>query len=198
MLTPYAAAASRQPSVRLIMKTFNHIVVPTDFSATARDALRMACAIARGTPAKISLVHVVADVWRQPWVAEAGIEIAGLQREMDDDAHKRLEALAAEEEFRGVPVQPVVLIGAPPVEVANYVDTQGADLMVVGTHGHGPVRRFLLGSVAERLIRMARCPVLAVPHESLRGKPAAAHEASMASAAAGGASATERAVDEQC
>lgn len=180
------------------MKTFNHIVVPTDFSATAREALSMACAIARGTPAKISLVHVVADAWRQPWVAEAGIEIAALQREMDDDAHKRLDALAAEEELRGVPVRPVVLIGAPHVEIADYVDTHGVDLMIVGTHGHGPVRRFLLGTVAERLIRMARCPVLAVPHESLRGKPAAAHEASPAAAAAGVATAAARAVDEQC
>jgi nucleotide-binding universal stress UspA family protein len=198
MLTACAALASRQPSVRLIMKTFNHIVVPTDFSATARDALSMACAIARGTPAKISLVHVVPDMWRQPWVAEAGIEIAGLQREMDDDTRKRLEALAAAEEFRGVPVQPVVLIGAPHVEVADYVDTHGADLMIVGTHGHGPVRRFLLGSVAERLIRMARCPVLAIPHETLRGKPAATHEASPVAATVGVASAADRAADEQC
>jgi nucleotide-binding universal stress UspA family protein len=180
------------------MKTFTHIVVPTDFSATARDALSMACAMARGTAAKISLVHVVPDVWRQPWVAEAGIELAGLQREMDDDAQKRLQALAAEEEFRGVPVRPVVLVGAPHVEVADYVDTHGVDLIIVGTHGHGPARRFLLGSVAERLIRMARCPVLAIPHETLRGKPAEAHEASPAAAAAGAASAADRAVDEQC
>lgn len=156
------------------MKTFKHIVVPTDFSATARDALSMACAIARGTPAKVSLVHVVPDAWRQPWVAEAGVEIAGLQREMEHDAHARLKALAAEEEFNGVPLEPVVLIGAPHVEVGDYLDEHGADLLVVGTHGHGPVRRFLLGSVAERLIRMARCPVLAVPHEHLRVLPAAA------------------------
>ena len=156
------------------MKTFKHIVVPTDFSATARDALSMACAIARGTPAKISLVHVVPDAWRQPWVAEAGIEIAGLQVEMEQEAQARLKALAAEQEFGGVPLQPVVLIGAPHVEIGNYLDEQGADLVVVGTHGHGQVRRFLLGSVAERLIRMARCPVLAVPHEHLRALPAAA------------------------
>ena len=155
------------------MKTFNHIVVPTDFSDTARDALRMACAIAKGTPAKISLVHVVPDVWRQPWVAEAGIEIAEMQRDMEKDAHTRLNALAAEQEFGGVTLHPVVLIGSPAAEIGTWIDTHGTDLMVVGTHGHGPVRRFLLGSVAERLIRMARCPVLAVPHESLRAKPAA-------------------------
>lgn len=159
------------------MKTFKHIVVPTDFSATARDALSMACAIAKGTPTKISLVHVVPDAWRQPWVAEAGIEIAGLQKEMDLDAHTRLNALAAEEECGGLDVEPVVLIGAPHVEIGDYLDTHDADLMVVGTHGHGPVRRFLLGSTAERLIRMASCPVLAVPHEHLRARPAAAGEA---------------------
>jgi nucleotide-binding universal stress UspA family protein len=165
------------------MKTFKHIVVPTDFSATARDALSMACAIAKGTPAKISLVYVVPDAWRQPWVAEAGIEIAGLQKEMEQDAHARLEALAAGQECSGVDVEPVVLIGAPHVEIGDYLDRHGADLMVVGTHGHGPVRRFLLGSVAERLIRMARCPVLAVPHEHLRASPAAEREAIPAAAA---------------
>ena len=178
------------------MKTFNHIVVPTDFSDTARDALRMACAIAKGTPAAISLVHVVPDVWRQPWIAEAGIEIAEIQRDMEKDAHARLNALAAEEEFGGVTVQPVVLIGAPPAAIGAWIDTHGTDLMVVGTHGHGPVRRFLLGSVAERLIRMARCPVLAVPHETLRVKPALSEAMPAAVGVPGGA---ERApVDEQC
>jgi hypothetical protein len=67
--------------------------------------------------------------------------------------------------------------------------------MVVGTHGHGPVRCFLLGSVAERLIRMARCPVLAVPHETLRAKPAAT-EAIPAAVGVGGTA--REPVDEQC
>jgi hypothetical protein len=50
------------------MKTFNHILVPTDFSDTARDALLMARTIAEGTQARLSVLHVIADVWRQPWV----------------------------------------------------------------------------------------------------------------------------------
>lgn len=177
------------------MKTFNHIVVPTDFSDTARDALRMACGIAKGTPAKISLVHVLPDIWRQPWVAEGGVEIAGMQLEMEKDALARLNALAAEGEFGGVTVHPVVLTGGPPAQIGAWVDTHGADLIVVGTHGHGPVRRFLLGSVAERLIRMARCPVLAVPHETLRAKPAA--EAIPAGVGVPGETEREP-IDEQC
>jgi nucleotide-binding universal stress UspA family protein len=145
-------------------------------------------------------VHVVPDAWRQSWVAEAGIDLAGLQREMDNDAHARLKALAGEAEFSGVPLRPVVLIGLPHVEIGDYIDTHGVDLMVVGTHGHGPARRFLLGSVAERMIRMARCPVLSVPHESLRGKPVVEQDATtVAVGAASIPSATERTgVDEQC
>jgi nucleotide-binding universal stress UspA family protein len=150
------------------MKTFNHIVVPTDFSATARDALRMARALALGTRARVSIVHVVPDVWRQPWIAEAGGEVVGIQREWEKDAHDRLAALVAEETFGDAEVQTVVRIGAPHAEIAAYAESQHADLIVLGTHGHGPVHRFLLGSVAERLVRTARCPVLAVPHESLR------------------------------
>jgi nucleotide-binding universal stress UspA family protein len=168
------------------MKTFNHIVVPTDFSATARDALRMACAIATGSPAKISLIHVIRDVWREPCV----------QRDLEQEAWARLRALVAEEQFGGVPVQPVLMFGAAHAEVGRYVEDNAADLMVVGSHGHGLVRRFLLGSVADRLIHTAPCPALVVPHESLRAKPAVS-EAMPAAVGVSGETVREP-VDAQC
>lgn len=168
------------------MNTFNHIVVPTDFSATARDAFRMACAIATGSRAKISLIHVISDVWREPCI----------QREVEENAHARLRALVAEEQSSGVPVRPTVLFGTPHAEVGRYVDNYGADLMVVGTHGQGLVRRFLIGSVADRLVRTARCPVLVVPPASLRAKPAVGEAMP---AAVGIRDGTEREpADEQC
>jgi nucleotide-binding universal stress UspA family protein len=151
------------------MDAFRHIVVPTDFSATARGALRLACAMAAGSPARISLIHVIHDEWREPCV----------QRELEEHSHAQLAALAAEEQVRGVPVEPVLMSGTTHAEVGRYVEKHGADLMVVGSHGHGLVRRFLLGSVADRLIRTARCPVLVVPHESLRAKPAGSEAANV-------------------
>lgn len=169
------------------MKTFTHIVVPTDFSATAHNALKMACAIAKESAAKISVIAVIADVWREPCV----------QRELEQDVKKQLTALAASEACPGLLVLPVVLFGTPHVEVGRYLENHGADLMVVGSHGHGPVRRFLLGSVADRLVRTARCPVLVVPHDSLRGKQA--DEPIAVAAGASSATGSDHApVDEQC
>ena len=143
------------------MKTFNHIVVPTDFSATAGDAFRMACAMAAGSAATISLIHVIADVWREPC----------MQRDVEQRAIDRLNSLAAEAQRSGLTVRPVLMFGTAHAEVGRYIENHGADLMIVGSHGLGPVRRFLLGSVADRLIRTASCPVLLVPHESLRETP---------------------------
>ena len=67
-----------------------------------------------------------------------------------------------------------VLSGLPAArEIDQYAASHGADLIVVGTHGYGPVRRLVLGSVADRVVRMAPCPVLTVPHHALRaGTPA--------------------------
>lgn len=168
------------------MKTFNHIVVPTDFSATARDALRMACAMAAGSAARISLIHVIADVWREPCV----------QREVEQQAIDRLSSLAAEAQRSGLTVRPVLMFGTAHAEVGRYIEAHGADLIIVGSHGLGLIRRFLLGSVADRLIRTAGCPVLLIPHESLCGTHASADETIPALAAA---DATDHAsVDEQC
>jgi nucleotide-binding universal stress UspA family protein len=62
-----------------------------------------------------------------------------------------------------------VVAGLPAArEIAQYAASHGADLIVVGTHGYGPVRRLVLGSVADRVVRMAPCPVLTVPHHALR------------------------------
>jgi nucleotide-binding universal stress UspA family protein len=179
------------------MKTFNHILIPTDFSETARDALRTARDLAKDTQARLTIAHVVPDVWQQAWVAEAGIEVASVQQAWVDGGKNQLKALAEEEGLRGASVATVVLIGSPHTAIAEFVDTHNVDLMVVGTHGHGPIRRFVLGSVAERLIRAAHCPVLAVPHESLRASPSVAREPAMAEMSTAGA-APVRGADDQC
>lgn len=179
------------------MKTFNHILVPTDFSDTARDALRIARDMAAATQAQLTVAHVVPDVWQQAWVAEAGIEVAGVQKAWLDGANSRLKALADEEKLRGVNVSLVALIGTPHTAIVEYAGSHNVDLMVVGTHGHGPIRRFVLGSVAERLIRAAHCPVLAVPHESLRATPSVAHAPAARELSAAGATPAGGA-DDQC
>jgi nucleotide-binding universal stress UspA family protein len=81
----------------------------------------------------------------------------------------------------GIPqIVRTVVAGLPAArEIAQYAASHGADLIVVGTHGYGPVRRLVLGSVADRVVRLAPCPVLTVPHHTLRATTpvwAPAHE----------------------
>jgi nucleotide-binding universal stress UspA family protein len=178
------------------MKTFNHILVPTDFSETALDALRTARDMVKDTQGRLTIAHVVPDVWQQAWVAEAGLEVASVQKAWVEGAKSRLKTLAGDEGIRDANVSLVALIGTPHTAITEYAGSHGVDLMVVGTHGHGPIRRFVLGSVAERLIRAAHCPVLAIPHESLRASSPAPREPAAAELITAGAGARD--ADDQC
>ena len=60
------------------------------------------------------------------------------------------------------------MVGTAAIEIARYANEHAADVIVLGSHGHGVVKRYMLGSVAERVIRQATCPVLVVPHRTLR------------------------------
>jgi nucleotide-binding universal stress UspA family protein len=178
------------------MKTFQHILVPTDFSESARDALRAAREIARGTPCRLSLIHVISDAWRQPWTADAGVDLVSFQREWQEEAQQRLQVLITEEGLSGASVTRAVLIGTPHAAIRQYADEHHVDLIVMGSHGHGPLHRFLLGSVAERVVRTARCPVLTVPLHSLLASnwPRDGEEPVLE----GAGTSTDRAVDDQC
>ena len=65
-------------------------------------------------------------------------------------------------------VTTAVVVGAPANEIVRYAEAHHADVVVLGSHGHGLVRRFLLGSVADKIVRQAPCAVLVVPHRTLR------------------------------
>jgi hypothetical protein len=74
------------------MKTFHHILVPMDFSDSAREALHVALDLKRGVQTRLSLVHVIPDVWAQAWVAEAGVDLPSLEHECQEDARKQWRA----------------------------------------------------------------------------------------------------------
>lgn len=179
------------------MTRFQHVLVPTDFSETARDALRMARRIADGSAARISVLHVIPDVMMRPRVVEGAPNIVTDEHAWEADIKRRLEALVAEEGLTDARTTTTVLVGPPAPTIVQHAAAQRVDLIVMGTHGHGPIRRFLLGSVAERVVRLAPCPVLTVPHESLRhpddDEPDPQQEPTMNASAA-----LDRSVDEQC
>mgnify|MGYP001558299558 CR=1 FL=1 len=145
------------------MITIKTILVPTDFSDASAAALGYARALAEAFGSTLHLLHVVQDPYVQPWAAEAfGVSLAGVLERWEQDALAQLDALVPEAERQAHPVQSATRVGHPFVEILNYAAEHHVDLIVMGTHGRGAVAHMLLGSVTEKVIRKAPCPVLTV------------------------------------
>ncbi len=139
----------------------DRILVPVDFSETAQHALDYARDLAQMFGAQVHLLHVVPDPVAQGWAGEAtGMIIPDLLRTWEADSDKRLQEI----EVAGVTVERVTAVGHAFMEILKYAGANGIDLIVMGTHGRGAVKHMLLGSVAEKVVRKAPCPVLTVRH----------------------------------
>jgi len=150
--------------------TFQTIVAAVDFSKTSHEAFRVAADMAGEAKGSLHLVHVVPAPIYESWSVQApDLESAGVHAQWVEDARTELLALAATLRLDPTRVTCTAVPGQPAVEIVRYASEHGADLVVLGTHGYGPVNRLLLGSVADRVVRQAPCPVLVVP-------PASEHE----------------------
>lgn len=145
------------------MITLKNVLVPTDFSECSDAAVRYGLALAKAFGAKLHLLHVIQDPYTQPWGAEAlPMAIGDLVNEWQEQAIRRLDAIVpAADRDR---VVTACTIAAPYSEILRYANEQKVDLIVLGTHGRGPMAHMLLGSVAEKVVRRAPCPVLTVRH----------------------------------
>jgi universal stress protein A len=139
------------------------ILVPTDFSDTSDQALRYGKALAQAFGASLHVLHVVQEPFAQPWAVEAyGFSLATLQEEWMKEANQRLEAALTPEERTALKATLTAQLGHPFLEILRYAKAQDVDLIVMGTHGRGPLGHVVMGSVAERIVRKAPCPVLTV------------------------------------
>lgn len=139
--------------------TLNRILAPTDFSETAQHAFEYARELAKSFEAEIHLLHVVPDPMTQGWAGEAsGIVIPDLVKTWTTNADQRLAEITVPD----VEITRVTRVGHPFVEIIQYAQDHEIDLIVMGTHGRGPIKHLLLGSVAEKVVRKAPCPVLTV------------------------------------
>ena len=152
------------------MTRITRILVPTDFSATADAALEYAFVLAERFGASIQLLHVLDDPFvADGMAAEAYIsEAPALRTAMLHDAREKLRHRAAPRERRVSSIDTEVLFGHGARTIAEYAVERGVDLIVMGTHGRTGFAHLLLGSVAERLVRTAPCPVLTVRHPAER------------------------------
>ena len=143
------------------MIVLKNILVATDFGEPAAVALAYGRDLARTYNARIHLVHVVEDVMMR-YSPEVGFSVPELQKNLETAAWRDLRNLITDDD-RTLTIEPVVQTAVNiPNAVVDYARANAIDIIVIGTHGRGVMKHFLMGSVAERVVRIAPCPVLAV------------------------------------
>ena len=137
------------------------ILVPIDFSSNSRVALDYAYGLAHKMGAALHLIHVCQTPSMLSGSMDAyAIAYTDWSQQLGEEAERQLEKLRPA--LAGVTVTTEVLFGNPPRAIVAAIATNAIDLIVMGTHGHGPVMHVVMGSVAERVVRTADCPVLTV------------------------------------
>ncbi len=148
------------------MVNLKQILVPTDFSTPSGSALVYAKALAQTFGASLHLLHVVEDAVVYPWALPEGLlpMTQPAWGEIEANVREQLDKLLTDSEQRLYRAQRITVPGSPFVEIVRYAKQHSIDLIVLGTHGRGPIEHMLLGSVAEKVVRKAPCPVLTVRH----------------------------------
>lgn len=145
------------------MIAIKRILVPTDFSEPSDDALAYALGLADAFGASLHVLHVLEDLAAHAWTTEVYVAaLPGVHEEMERQARERLDQLLTAEQRAKYRAQVALRLGSPFVEIVRYAREEQIDLVVLGTHGRGAIAHMLLGSVAERVVRKAPCPVLTV------------------------------------
>jgi nucleotide-binding universal stress UspA family protein len=139
---------------------FRHVLCPVDFSASARRAMELAGEVAAAGGAGVALLHVL----ETPGTYTGELALADYLAQAEAPAARMLEQWAAELRAKvAVPVTAAVRTGNAAPEILGAIERDASiDLVVTGSHGRTGMRRTLIGSVAEKTVRHARCPVLVV------------------------------------
>jgi nucleotide-binding universal stress UspA family protein len=143
------------------MPEFRRILCPVDFSETSKRAFEYALALAARLGAEVDVIHVYylsADalpegIWEIPRELEADLTNR-LQQQLDELVQHWLQM--------GVKVTTSLYQGIPYVEITRAAKERGTDMIVIGTHGRTGLAHLLMGSVAERVVRLADVPVVSI------------------------------------
>lgn len=146
------------------MTMFRRIVCPTDFSAPAHKAARYATDLAKSCGAELILLHVVGEIAYPMRSLGTVTAFPNLQEELRKRAADELEE-ARKSLGEGVSIRTEMRDGEIHEQVLDSAKENKADLIVIGTHGHTGIKHMLLGSTAEKVVRLSECPVLTVRME---------------------------------
>jgi nucleotide-binding universal stress UspA family protein len=142
------------------------VLVPTDFGEAADSALAYGQELARRFGATLHVVHIAQNIYLQAFGAETYAAMAPrLQEQLEREARAQLDALLADADKTYPPTKSAVMTSSTPAyAIVDYAKEHEIDLIVMGTHGRGALAHVVMGSVAERVVRSAPCPVLTVRH----------------------------------
>ncbi len=147
------------------MIDLRRILVPTDFSKSSDNALTYAVAFAEKFAASLHLLHVVQDL--ALFIPEAIMAAPPLAPPVEQflaAARAALDRAIQGLSRPGLTIRPEVAEGVPAEEILRLARERDVDLIVMGTHGHTGLAHVLMGSIAEKVVRRAPCPVLTVRH----------------------------------
>lgn len=139
------------------------ILFPTDFSHTGDAALEMATSLARDTGATLMIAHVE----EAPNVYAGGEFYYGIPNPPTEELRRMLEEVKPTDPE--VKYEHRLLTGDPASTIVRLADEEDVDLIVMGTHGRTGIIRVLMGSVAEVIVRRAKCPVVTYKHKAEKG-----------------------------
>ncbi len=137
----------------------NHILVPVDFSSDSANATEMAIELAKKLEARITLLHVIHEVYIGVGEMAAAIPPSYIE-DIETEVTKEIQTLVDQVVQADVKGDFIVVHGVPFQCILDTVEDQKIDLIVMGTHGRTGLKHVFLGSVAEKVIRLAPCPVL--------------------------------------
>lgn len=146
----------------MLTADFRRICCAVDFSDTSRGAMEVAVDLARRLGAEVTLLHAY-PIPGYTFPDGSVVASPGMLQDLSDQADRHLEAWRRDAEAMGLAhVAIAKAIGDPSQEIARWAKEQKVDLLVLGTHGRSGLEHALMGSIAERVLRKAPCPVLTI------------------------------------
>lgn len=160
---PAESKSTRNGNSHLRAKTFQKVLVPIDFSDCSMKGLVYARTLAKKFSARLELFHSVHLDYYVSSDEYARYDFPALMRQAEKDAIQKMRDLVRGTDWNGVKVESLIDVGPPGSAIYDRAQDRHADLIVISTHGRTGLKHMFLGSVAEYVVRHARCSVLVVP-----------------------------------
>lgn len=150
------------PAARAPLATFQRILVPVDFSEPSELALQYGKSLAASSGAELYVLYVMEDPM-PGWKPDDSVcPVPVIRKDLEQEARLGLSKALTAAERKTLHVETASIWGKPHVQIVRYAKDHDVDLIVLGSHGQGFIEHMLIGSVAERVVRGAHCPVLVV------------------------------------